>query len=90
MSRVIEKCGFVNYYKPKSHDNEKVGVIHIYAKQTVKDFLDWIYKDSTIHIDRKYDRYYSYYYENKPLKLYSNDKRYRYNKYINPKTGLIE
>ena len=36
----------------------------------MKGFLDWIYKDATIFSKRKYDRYYSYYYENKPLEKY--------------------
>lgn len=90
LSLILEQQGFKNYLKlKKESENGKTGSIHIYAKQTVKDFLDWIYKDSTIHINRKYERYYSYYYEHKPLQTYSSDERYKYNKYKNPETGEI-
>ena len=80
LSQVIEENGFKNYLKPKQSKSGKVGSIHIYAQSTVKAFLDWIYKDSTIYINRKYERYYSYFYENKPLRKYSDDEKYQYDK----------
>lgn len=35
-----------------------------------KPFLDWIYTDSKIKCTRKYNRYYSFYYEGKPISPY--------------------
>ena len=31
--------------------------LKLHGNQTTKKFLDWLYKDSTIHLDRKYEKY---------------------------------
>lgn len=36
-------------------------VFSITGKNICKKFLDWLYKDSTIHLERKYNRYCDYY-----------------------------
>lgn len=48
--------------------------LYMYKKSHIKEFLDWIYKDSTIHLQRKYDRYYSYFYEGKLIIPYKDQK----------------
>jgi len=44
------------------HDKRsKCCEIRIYGKDTNKEFLDYLYKDSTIYLDRKYNKYIEFY-----------------------------
>ena len=47
------EIGYV--YQDKNSDN--LYSYNIYSKKDSKDFLDWIYKDATIYLDRKYEIY---------------------------------
>lgn len=49
-----------NNYDASCH-NGITRVFSITGYNVCKKFLDWIYKDSTIHLDRKYNRYCDYY-----------------------------
>lgn len=53
-----------NIYDASCHN----GITRVYSitgYNICKKFLDWMYKDSTIHMRRKYDRYIDYYYVDK-------------------------
>lgn len=69
--------------------------VSINRQQEVKNFGDYIYRDSTIHLQRKYDRYYSHFYEGKPIIPYSQQQSQDKilnnidNKNPNPETGEI-
>ena len=41
----------------KYNCSEQMAVCKFHGNQITKSFLDWLYKDSTIHLTRKYDRY---------------------------------
>ena len=62
------------------NSKEKIDKIHISGNRQVKKFMDWIYKDSIIHLDRKYKIY--IYLNNKIKKIYKkfNNKYSYYNK----------
>lgn len=49
--------------EPKIHyDKRSLGCcIELYGNDSNKDFLDYLYKDATIYLDRKYEAYQSYY-----------------------------
>lgn len=56
---ITEKIITVN---PKIHHDKRSLACSIYFYgDTVKDFLDYIYKDSNIYLDRKYEKYINYY-----------------------------
>lgn len=42
--------------------NENIGIIDILDKEAVRKFCEWVYKDANIYCERKYNRYYSYYF----------------------------
>lgn len=44
------------------HDNSDIRRICLAGQKQVKQICDWLYKDSTIYLDRKYNKYYNYYY----------------------------
>ena len=49
--------------KPKLHkdDRSKAYSMYMYGKDAVKDILDYMYKDSNIYLDRKYEKYLEFY-----------------------------
>lgn len=47
-----------------SHDNGITRVLAMCGKVQTKSVMDWLYKDAELYLERKYDRYLSYYYEN--------------------------
>lgn len=50
------------------HDSRSHGVsFFIYGEDTIKDFLDYLYKDSELYLDRKYLKYKEYYKNYKPI-----------------------
>lgn len=53
---------------------KEVGRLDIQSQKCVKMFMDNIYKNSTIHLSRKFERYYSYYYEGKEIVPYKKLK----------------
>ena len=56
---INEKIITVN---PKIHHDKRSKACSMYFYgDTVKDFLDYIYKDSNLYLDRKYDKYIDYY-----------------------------
>lgn len=65
LSDYLHKKGWNNTVRKSTKKSNVAYSLFMYKKQHIKEFLDWIYKDSTIHLQRKYDRYYSYFYENK-------------------------
>ena len=67
IKKVCESKNWTVHIYSKKGVNSAIGIFEICGKDSVKGFLDWIYKDAMIFSKRKYDRYYSYYYENKPL-----------------------
>lgn len=44
-----------HYYRKK--DNPQCLTIYLYGKEQQMSFLDYIYEDATIYLDRKYDKY---------------------------------
>lgn len=57
-----------NLHYTKSLASEKTGnkittVLKICTQKDVKIFLDWIYKDASIYLERKYERYYNNFYK---------------------------
>jgi DNA-binding CsgD family transcriptional regulator len=55
----IEELGFTNLFRyiNNKESNNNIYNFHINRFEDIKKFLDWIYKDSTIHFVRKYDKY---------------------------------
>ena len=66
-----EKVIRVNTKIYKDKRREKTYNIHIHGTDSNKDFLDYLYKNSTIYLDRKYDNYINFYKDYDELK----DKR---------------
>lgn len=56
-NKIIRKKGYVNYYKERT----VACSLFIYGKDTIKEVLDYLYKDSEMHLDRKYKKYLDYY-----------------------------
>lgn len=57
-----------NLHYTRSLASEKTGnkittVLKICTQKDVKIFLDWIYKDANIYLERKYERYYNNFYK---------------------------
>lgn len=48
---------------PKIYNDtrSKASNMYIYGKDNIKEFLDYIYKDSCVYLDRKYDKYITFY-----------------------------
>lgn len=67
LSEYLHNKGWNNSIRKSSKTSNVAYTLYMYKKSHIKEFLDWIYKDSTIHLQRKYDRYYSYFYEEKPI-----------------------
>lgn len=90
---LVEK-NFNCIIKP-DYDHPKNWLVWFFKQEEIKKFLDYIYKDSTIHLQRKYDRYYSHFYEGKPIIPYSQQQSQDEilnnidNKNPNPETGEI-
>lgn len=61
----------ISYMKDSCNE---VGRLDIQSQKSVRLFMDNIYKDSTIHLSRKYERYYSYFYEHKPIVPYKKSQ----------------
>lgn len=55
-------------FQVKSHKHGKMYVSYIGGHRKVQKFLDWIYKDATIFLERKYERYLELQKENKLVK----------------------
>ena len=66
----LEDYGIKAYVSNNGKANELAGRMDIQSKDGVRKFMDYIYKDANIYLERKYNRYYSYYYENKPFMPY--------------------
>ena len=50
------------------NDNRsKAYALRIYGTDTIKEFLDYIYKDATIYLDRKYQKYIDFYKDYKEI-----------------------
>lgn len=47
----------INTYINRAGKNNRVKSLSIHGNGVCKIFLDWIYKNSTIHLQRKYDKY---------------------------------
>ena len=62
--------GWNTFIYSKKGCDKSFGTLEAQSKETVKNFLDWIYKDSNIYCERKYQRYYSYYYLGQELTKY--------------------
>lgn len=45
-----------------NHPGSEVKRIVLGTAEQVQDICDWLYKDSNIYLDRKYKKYYNYYY----------------------------
>ena len=45
-----------NHIRIYSYEN-RVPELNISSKEVVKEFLDWLYKDATVYLDRKHDKY---------------------------------
>ena len=56
-------------YKVKNAD-ERIRKVSIQRQNEVKKFLDYIYQDATIFLERKHERYLDYYYRGKPITPY--------------------
>lgn len=67
---ILEDLGFHNVVR-ENKKNSKIGDLFIYSTKTTEKFLDWLYEDATIYLERKYKRYYTYFKENK---LFDNYK----------------
>lgn len=61
-----------NIYQRKGY-SEQSQSFEINAKESVKFFLEWLYEDATVYMQRKYNRYYSYYIEGKMFERYKNN-----------------
>lgn len=62
---LVEICKNELGFSPKIYDascrNGVTKVCTISGRRICKKFLDWIYKDATIYLERKYQRYVNYY-----------------------------
>ena len=65
---IIQKTLHINcgIYDASCH-NGITKVLSISGRNVCRTFLDWIYADATIYLQRKYDRYHSYYNINNSL-----------------------
>ncbi len=58
LKNVLSKNGFNFTTETKMNKcDTEMYYIHINRKKDKYDFLDWIYKDSNIYLDRKYEKY---------------------------------
>ena len=65
-SLIIYLFCFLTGYDASCH-NGITSVFSICGNNVCKKFLDWIYKDATIYLERKYKRYVDYYELNNSL-----------------------
>lgn len=64
-------CDIVNIDKNRIYDlnkNKKTGRIVLSSKKDIENFLDYIYKDAHIYLDRKYEKY-----ENLKIAVFNRD-----------------
>ena len=61
MMNILSNIGIASKVYNTAH-NDVTKSLYIGCKDNVKNFLDWIYKDATIYLNRKYDLYISKYY----------------------------
>ena len=54
---VFNLFGIKSYIRPASNKNGITSVWTLSKKQDIKTFLDWIYKDAELYLERKYNRY---------------------------------
>lgn len=54
---VFNLFGIKSYIHPASNKNGITSVWTLSKKQDIKTFLDWIYKDAELYLERKYNRY---------------------------------
>lgn len=64
---VIDKLNIEGVIRDASNHNGITKVYSLTSNITVKTFLDWLYKDAELFLQRKYDRYQQYYYANNLL-----------------------
>jgi hypothetical protein len=58
MNNIIEhEFGKKMSVEIKTNYSQPMAVCKFHGNQITKHFLDWLYKDSTIHLNRKYDKY---------------------------------
>ena len=67
---ICDNNQWISHIYSKKRCDDAVGIFEIQAQDSVKNFLDWIYLNSKIYCERKYNRYYSYFYQNIPIKKY--------------------
>ena len=66
----LNLMGITSHYEHARNADERIGRLDITAKESVKKFLDYIYQDATIFLERKHERYLDYYYRGKPITPY--------------------
>ena len=59
---IEEKLSITGYIADASNHNGTTKVYGIGNKEKVKTFLDWLYKDADIYLERKYQKYINKYY----------------------------
>ena len=69
-------------------ERSKVYSLRLHGTDMIKDFLDYLYKDSCIYLDRKYQAYIDFYKDHKPIDKYGvcyskRNKAYISSIYIN-------
>ena len=60
-------------------NNENIGRLDIQAQSSVKAFMDFIYKDATIYLERKHEKYLDYYERGKSICTDKARSREEYN-----------
>lgn len=59
MLDIVEQEFKAKYYIQHTILDKNVYRVYFSNKNVTKQFLDWIYKDATIYLDRKYNKYLS-------------------------------
>lgn len=70
LNAYLNSMGIISHYEHARNADERIGRLDITAKDSVKKFLNYIYQDATIFLDRKHERYLDYYYRGKPITPY--------------------
>lgn len=56
---LLSKLSISSSIYDTSNKNSNTKVLHIFQKEQIKKFLDWIYQDAELYIQRKFDTYQS-------------------------------
>ena len=57
MSKIIKKATNTHFSFYNDVEGKDVYTIHTSGNRQIKNFLEWLYKDATIYLNRKYDKY---------------------------------